>query len=210
MVACLLFDCDGTLVDSERLGNVGLVRQFQHLGVTLDADELVNRFRGWKLANVLDALALEHSVTLAEDFVPAYRAVVRQLFEAELKPIKGIHQALTELPQPKAVVSSGPPEKIRQALKVCGLSEFFGDAIYSSYELGIWKPDPGIYAHAGASMGFAPAQCAVVDDSPVGVEAGYRAGMTTFFYNPLNEPCSFPGVIAFDRMVDLPGLIRNC
>jgi len=49
--ACLLFDCDGTLVDSERLCNIGLVQRFAPLGIKLDADELVIRFRGWKLAS---------------------------------------------------------------------------------------------------------------------------------------------------------------
>lgn len=118
MSDCLLFDCDGTLVDSERLCNIGLVRIFDRLGVVLDADELVNRFRGWKLAEILDALKLENSVVLPDDFVPRYREIVSQLFETELKPTEGVEQALANLPQPKAVVSSGPSHKIRQAFRI--------------------------------------------------------------------------------------------
>jgi len=209
MNACLLFDCDGTLVDSERLCNIGLVRMFQHLGVVLDADELVIRFRGWKLANMLQSLQHEHALVLVEDFVPVYRDIVSQLFEAELKPVEGIVHALKNLPQPKAVVSSGPPHKIRQALKICGLSDFFGDNIYSSYDVGIWKPDPGIYLHAAAGMGFEAGQCVVIDDGPVGVEAGHLAGMATYFYNRLDEPCQFPGVVSFSSMYSLPELLNT-
>ena len=66
MSACLLFDCDGTLVDSERLCNVGLVRKFQELGIRLDPDELVIRFRGWKLARILELLAIEYELELPE------------------------------------------------------------------------------------------------------------------------------------------------
>jgi len=205
--ACLLFDCDGTLVDSERLCNIGLVRMFRPLGVTLDVDELVIRFRGWKLATILQTLQHEHALVLAEEFVSAYREIVSQLFEANLKPVEGIVHALENLPQPKAVVSSGPPHKIRQALKICGLCDFFGDNIYSSYDVGIWKPDPGIYLHAAAGMGFPAERCVVIEDGPVGVEAGYLAGMATYFYNRFDEPYQFPGVVSFDSMYSLPELL---
>jgi len=209
MSACLLFDCDGTLVDSERLCNVGLVRKFQQFDIDLDADELVIRFRGWKLAKILEVLELEHRLVLPEDFVPSYRAIVSELFETELKPIEGIEKALIALPQPKAVVSSGPQHKIKQALSVCGLSSYFGQNIYSSYDVGIWKPDPGIYQHAAAGMGYSPDQCSVIDDGPVGVEAGYLAGMRTYFYNRFSESCAFPGVVSFESMRSLPGLVNT-
>lgn len=209
MSACLLFDCDGTLVDSERLSNIALVRKFQEVGINLDADELVIRFRGWKLAKVLEALEVEHRVVLTEDFVPSYRAIVSELFETELKPIEGVENALIDLPRPKAVVSSGPQHKIKQALRVCGLSKYFGENIYSSYDVGIWKPDPEIYRHAAAGMGYSPEQCSVIDDGPVGVEAGYLAGMKTYFYNRFNESCAFPDVVSFESMHSLPGLVNT-
>ena len=170
MAACLLFDCDGTLVDSERLCNVGLVRKFQQLDISLDADELVERFRGWKLARILADLEAEHGVALPTDFVPSYREIISQLFEAELKSVDGVEYALANLPQPKAVVSSGPQHKIRQALQICGLSKYFGVNLYSSYDVGIWKPEPGIYTEAAAGMGFDPRECAVIEDGLVGVE----------------------------------------
>lgn len=208
MKVCLLFDCDGTLVDSERLCNVGLARKFQQIGISLDVDELVIRFRGWKLATILEVLEAEHSVTLPEGFVASYREIVSQLFETELKPIEGIEHALASMPQPKVVVSSGPRHKIKQALRVCGLSEYFEDNIYSSYDVGIWKPDPGIYRYAAAGMGFSEAECAVIDDGPVGVEAGHMAGMATYFYNRFAEPCPFPGVVSFSSMYNLPELVN--
>jgi len=208
MTKCLLFDCDGTLVDSERLCNVGLVIKFQEFGIQLDADELVIRFRGWKLAKILGILSYEHKITLSNNFVPEYRAIVSGLFETDLKPIKGIKTALDKLPYPKAVVSSGPVQKIEQALRVCGLYDYFRGSIYSSYDIGIWKPDPRIYEYAAKDMGFSVCECAVVDDGPVGVEAGVKAGMKTFFYNRFNEECSFSKAISFYAMEELPSLIH--
>lgn len=209
MTQCLLFDCDGTLVDSERLCNIGLVIKFKELGVNLDADELVQRFRGWKLASILDLLQQEHSVRLPDHFVASYREKVAELFESELKPVPGIELALEGLDQPKAVVSSGPRHKIEQALRVCNLSQYFGGNIYSSYEVCVWKPDPEIYRFAARDMGFSSQECAVIDDGLVGVEAGAKAGIKTYFYNVFQETCTWPGVVSFTTMSDLPRLIEH-
>jgi HAD superfamily hydrolase (TIGR01509 family) len=187
MNQCLLFDCDGTLVDSEWLCNLGLVIQFKELGVSLDVDELLIRFRGWKLARILEILSMENHLALNDDFIPAYRAVVARLFVSDLKPINGVLEMLRNTSRVKAVVSSGPLNKIKHALGICGLSSYFGPHLYSSYEVGIWKPDPGIYQFAAKDMGFAATDCIVVEDGLVGVEAGVKAGMQTYFYPVLRE-----------------------
>jgi len=207
MSKCLLFDCDGTLVDSERLGNIGLVIKFKALGIRLDADELTTRFSGWKMANILDDLSEEFEITLADDFVNSYRALVAELFEAELKPIDGVVQALNQLKHPKAVVSSGPVSKIELSLRVCGLSHFFGDHIYSAYDINSWKPDPGLFLFAAKDMGFSAKDCIVIEDSIVGVEAGINAGMKTLFYNPRNEQHDYSEVTCFKFMSELGELI---
>lgn len=208
MTKCLLFDCDGTLVDSERLSSVGLVKMFSERGVQLDPDELVLRFRGWKLSTIFEVLSSEHSISINDEFVLKYRDIVARLFEKELLPIEGIEYALSKLAQPKAVVSSGPLRKIQQALRVTGLSKYFDGNIYSSYEIGIWKPDPEIYNYAASDMGFSKSDCIVVDDAPVGVEAGCKAGIKTYFYNRFNESCSYPMAISFQSMRELPQLIN--
>ncbi len=209
MINCLLFDCDGTLVDSERLCNIALVMKFNELNITLDPDELELRFKGQKLANILEQLQSEHTITLPDGFVPAYRKLTNELLAKELKPIKGIKEALDQLDYPKAVVSSAPRDRIDLALKVCGLTQYFNRNIYSAYEIGFWKPDPKIYEFAAQHMGYAPALCAVIEDSLVGVEAGVKAGAKTFFYNPHNEQCDWPDIVSFQLMDDLPKLILN-
>lgn len=209
MTKCLLFDCDGTLVDSERLCNLGLAVKFMEMGVTLDADELVLRFRGWKLARILDLLQQENSVVLPDNFVATYREKVSELFEKELKPVQGIETALEQLDYPKAVVSSGPRHKIEQALRICKLTKYFDTNIYSSYEVGAWKPDPKIYEFAAQDMGYAPEECAAIEDGIVGVEAAVKAGIRTYFYNVRQNQCDWPGVISFQSMFELPELIEH-
>jgi HAD superfamily hydrolase (TIGR01509 family) len=209
MNQCLLFDCDGTLVDSERLCNIGMVLKFREYGIELDADELVVRFRGWKLAKIISVLEKEFDISLPENFIDEYRSIVTELFETDLKPIDYIEETLKNLNHPMAVVSSGPVHKIQQALRVCGLTNYFGGNIYSSYEIGVWKPDPRIYMYAAKDMGFPEERCIVIDDGPVGVEAGHKAGMKTLFYNRFNESCEFSSVISFNSMKELPGLIHT-
>ncbi len=209
MSKCLLFDCDGTLVDSERLCSLGIAIKFADFGIKLDTDELVKRFRGWKLAAILETLEQKYEIKLSEDFVPSYRALVSDLFESDLKPVDGIEEVLQILPYPKAVVSSGPVHKIEQALRICGLTQYFSSNIYSSYEVKIWKPDPGIYLYAAKDMGYLPDDCVIIDDGPVGVEAGHKAGMKTLFYNVFQESCEFSSVISFNSMKELPSLIAK-
>ncbi|MBT3203731.1 MAG: HAD-IA family hydrolase [Gammaproteobacteria bacterium] len=209
MPKCLLFDCDGTLVDSERLGNIALATKFKTLGITLDADELTSRFSGWKMANILDNLSNEYEITLADNFTSSYRELVAQLFEADLKPIDGIITALDQLKQSKAVVSSGPMSKIELSVRVCGLTKYFGHNMYSAYDIEIWKPDPGLFLHAAKDMGFSTDQCIVIEDSAVGIEAGLNAGMITLFFNPDNEENFNPQAISFQSMEEIADLINE-
>lgn len=209
MTKCLLFDCDGTLVDSEKLCNLGIVMKFDELGIKLDAEQLMIKYRGWELAKIFEELSLAFGIRLPSNFVTEYRSTVAALFESELLPIAGIKAALDQLPYPKAVVSNGPAHKIEQALKLCGLSDYFGSHIYSADDIGVWKPDPRIYQFAAKDMGFDDESCIVIEDGLVGVEAGYKAGMQTLFYNPFNQECSLPSVVSFNNMGELPELVKG-
>lgn len=195
MIKCIIFDCDGTLVDSEYLCNLGLEIKLRDYGVESSAIEMMERFRGGKLAEILQAIELDHQIKLKDDFVSSYRSLVDELFEKNLKPCEGVAAALTDIKLPKCVASSGPPEKIDKALSISGLSKHFDGNIFSSYVVGSWKPDPGIFLHAAKAMGFHPIECAVVEDSPVGILAAKSAGTRPILYDPngIHDPalCSY-------------------
>lgn len=180
----LIFDCDGTLVDSELLCHQGLAHELTALGVYEDASLMVHRFRGWKLAAIFEQIELKHNVKLPSNFEPIYRKTVAELFGSELKPIAGTHEALSRLPRAKCVASSGPMHKIVQALEVTNLRHFFGNHLFSAYDIGSWKPEPGLFLHAADQMGFAPDDCIVIEDSLVGIQAARAAGMRAIFFNP--------------------------
>jgi HAD superfamily hydrolase (TIGR01509 family) len=206
---CVLFDCDGTLVDSELLGNVALAQELALGGIVETGESLTERFRGHKLADMLATLQADHGVALPDGFVDRYRARAAAMFETGVQRMPGVAEALEGLGLPMCIVSNGPIAKIRQSLRVAGLAGWFGERLFSAYEVGSWKPDPGLFLHAARAMGVEPARCVVVDDSATGVEAARRAGMRALWHLPHGATTEIPPhATAFshmDRLADLIG-----
>ena len=197
-IKCVIFDCDRTLVDSEHLFNRALSDQLRQRGISLDAQVLVKRFRGVRLSMVLESLEAEYSVSLDGEFVAVYRDAVEALFRRELVACKGVVETLASLRVAMCVASNGPIAKMKLALSVTGLSNFFGDRLFSAYQVNAWKPDPELFHHAAKEMGFDSTQCLVVEDSLVGIEAARKAGMTAVLYDPNKAHKDVNGLIKID------------
>ena len=110
---------------------------------------------------------------------------------------------LDSLSYSKCVASSGPPAKILQALEVSGLASYFGRFLFSSYDIGFWKPDPGLFLHAAQAMGFMPSQCVVVKDSDVGIQAAIAAGMKAFHFLPSDQSSPYQDATPMYEMSEL-------
>lgn len=201
----LIFDLDGTLVDSEPLN----IQAFRDLLPELKRKmpDISDRYVGWKLAKILEDIESQIETTLASDFEARYRKRVCELYETELKSIPGVASVLHRLSNVKSVASSAPRAKIEHALRITELSAHFGSRIYSSYEVGSWKPDPGIFLHAARGLGASPLSCVVIEDSAVGVQAALSAGMRVLQYCPAGSSNADPGCLRFSAMSELPELI---
>lgn len=201
----VIFDLDGTLVDSETLCNQALRDVIPAIPDAVEA--LVDRYRGMKLADTLRDIEIRLGMALPGNIVQLYRQRVTELFDTDLNPVEGVTEMLATLPYPFCIASSGPPEKIAHALSVTGLAPYFGDRIFSAYVVGSWKPEPGLFLHAAAAMGSSPEHCVVVEDSPVGLEAAASAGMQALHYAP-HEIASTVGD-RFSSMSALPALLQG-
>ncbi|GGP26550.1 HAD-IA family hydrolase [Silvimonas amylolytica] len=205
-VELVCFDLDGTLVDSERLCNQAFLELLPQLDDTVEG--MVSRYRGVKFAPIAADLARRIGQPLADDFETRYRARVAQLFDEELVPMPGVLDMISHLHLPFCLVSNGPLPKMRHALAVTGLAPWFGDRLFSAYDVGVWKPDPGLFLHVAAHYGAAPRHCVVVEDSPTGVAGAVAAGMQALYYQPHGLVDSVPdGARAFHQMNELPGLL---
>lgn len=127
---CIIFDLDGTLVDSEGLCNQAFLDLLPQLGDTLTS--LVRRYRGLKLASILADIEQRLDLKLPGGFELVYRHHVAELFATDLKPMPGVAEMLEATQLPKCVASSGPVSKIRQALQVSELEPYFDDRIFSA------------------------------------------------------------------------------
>jgi len=185
---CIIFDCDGVLVDSEEISNNVLIDMANGVGVTIEKAYALENFAGKSLKSSFEHIEQLIQKKLPEHFEKEYRERTFQAFKTELQPIEGIHEVLNALTVPYCVASSGPLEKIRLNLTTTHLIEHFEGKMYSSYEIGSWKPNPEIFVHAAKQMGFAPHECVVVEDSLAGVIAARRGGFDVFgFANEGNQ-----------------------
>lgn len=174
----VLFDCDGVLVDSERLEPGTLAEALGWIGVDVDAVALHDRHRGGMLAEIL-AEATTGGLELPDWFVPRYRELqFRRL--AEVEPVPGAVEtvaAVVAAGVPRCVVSGGPMAKMEVSLRATGLWDSFAPHLFSCYDLGDHKPSPGIYLHALEQMGWGVDDVVAIEDSITGVTAASAAGV---------------------------------
>ena len=200
----MLFDCDGVLVDSERVAVECIIEFAARFGAGFELEEALERFTGARMADNLRDIEERGKCKLPEDFEDSLRAHMASEFETRLKPVDGAAALVEALAVPYCVVSNGPRSKMEVTLRVTGLLEHFAGRIVSAYEVGMWKPDPALFLHAARMLGVAPDRCAVVEDSDYGIAAGVAAGMQVFALVPAERSCAVPaGVVAVASLADL-------
>ena len=181
-ISLVIFDCDGVLVDTERIAVKIDVVVLGRLGWTLTEAEVIDRFMGRTDEEMTREIEAHLGRRLPRDWEEPFRHLYRDAFAAELAPVPGIVYALDAIALPTCVASSGTHEKIRFTLGLTGLYERFAGRIFSASEVARGKPAPDLFLLAASRMAVSPAACAVVEDSRYGVEAARAAGMRAFGY----------------------------
>ena len=179
---CIIFDCDGVLVDSEAISTGVLVDMANALGANMDYKQSLIAFKGKSLTACIDVISKRIDNTIPIHFEQDYRINTFEAFRKQIQPIKGIREVLDKLKVPFCVASSGPENKIRLNLEVAGLLPYFENHIFSCYAIQKWKPKPDVFLWAAKTMGFKPNECLVVEDSVSGVKAALAGGFDVFGY----------------------------
>lgn len=189
-IDALIFDCDGTLVDSEEPGLDVLHALALEDGLSLGLDEARQRFRGVRMADCVAWIAAQRPGRPAgfeSGFMARVRRQTELRFRQGLLAMPGAPELLGTLcarGMPMAVATNGPREKVELSLGLTGLRESFGPHVYCAYEVGSFKPEPGLFLHAAQALGVAPQRCAVVEDSLPGLQAALAADMRAFSLHP--------------------------
>jgi HAD superfamily hydrolase (TIGR01509 family) len=205
----VIFDCDGVLVDSDRISLRIQAERISALGLPTTYEDCVRDFLGIGMPATLRILAERLGRPLPDDWAPDVDAAVREAFRRELRPVAGIAAALDAIDLPTCVASSGSQEKMGLTLGLTGLRERFAGHIFSAEEVERGKPAPDLFLYAAERMGAAPEDCVVVEDSPFGAAAARAAGMRALGYAPDDDGAALAaeGATVFGAMAELPTLI---
>jgi HAD superfamily hydrolase (TIGR01509 family) len=210
-VDLVIFDCDGVLIDSERLAVKVDVRVLGELGWPLSEDEVIARFVGRSDRDTRAAIETHLGRRLPSDWDARLRSLYEQAFASELAPVDGVLEALDRISLTTCVASSGTHEYLRWTLGLTGLYERFAGRIFSSDDVARGKPAPDLFLHAAERMSATPAGCVVVEDSRPGVQAARAAGMRVLaFAGGLTtaELLYEPDTTVFEDMRELPSLLE--
>ena len=179
MIRGYLFDLDGTLVDSERETGEAMARAFQRgQGITLeqyDRDYIIGR--SWMA--IYDSLKSRYPMmTWSREETVLQTAMLRDEVFAELgvTVLPGARTVLEWTKTfPRALVTGSSRAEAVQVLPLVGEMARF-DVIFASEDVPRSKPNPDGYQAAMATLGLAPHECIVVEDSVNGIAAGRAAG----------------------------------
>jgi HAD superfamily hydrolase (TIGR01509 family) len=180
----ILFDCDGVLVDSEKIYVEVEREHLARIGLDYELQAYMDRFQGLGSTDYWAALERDHRSLgkgpLPESFGPELDAATQERIDRDLTEIAGIRQLLETHGGPRAVASSSRLHRLTRKLRHTGLFGYFDPHIYSGEQVANGKPAPDLFLFAAAKLGVAPSATLVVEDSANGVRAGLAAGMTVW------------------------------
>lgn len=217
-MAHLIFDCDGVLVDSEPLSMRVDVQILAENGVTISEAEAHRRFVGKTFAAMLEELRQEFGVSFPADASEQKDLRLLKLYETDLRAVDGVAAALEALgPRQFSVASNSPFERVETALRLTGLTRFFGNRITTFEHVARGKPEPDVFIEAARRAGYAPEACIVVEDSVTGVTAAHRAGCHVLGFTgthphpdeQAHKLASAGAASVFQHMAELPRLVSE-
>lgn len=173
----VIFDCNGVLVDSEKLATAVVSQEFIKAGFQLPPEVVARFFTGRRAADMFAQVEAAAGRRLPPNFEQTVTTATLERFRRELRATPYVAQALSWIRGPKCVASSSGTDRIRLSLQTTDLIRFFDPFLFSASEVPNGKPAPDLFLLAAGKM-QAPRECIVVEDSPVGVAAAVAAGMT--------------------------------
>ena len=191
MIKGILFDMDGVVLDTEKLYTRFWQEAAQYFGYPMTKEQAL----GMRSLNRGAGVAKMQSYFGEAVDYEAIRNKRMELMDAfvkkegvEIKP--GIHELLDYLDEKnmkRAIATSSPLERTRLYLSSVGLEERL-DELVSGYMVEKGKPEPDIYLYAASKLGLAPEECMVLEDSPTGILAAYRAGCVPVMVPDQDQP----------------------
>ena len=203
----ICLDCDGVIVDSERISNKVLADDLTSYGLPTTVQDCVEIWVGGTFGDIYEKVCAK-GIALPDTWVTEiYEKVFAELRKG-VPVFGGLFEFLDKadaLNIPLVVVSNGPMNKMELTLNQHGLLDRLHGRIYSGYTKGNAKPDPGMILDAMTRFDATPERTWMVDDSRSGLTAGIRAGVQTFAFVPDGE--HVPDVNFYQRVTGFDELL---
>ncbi|MCP4473374.1 MAG: HAD family phosphatase [Gammaproteobacteria bacterium] len=212
-IKLIIFDCDGVIVDSEKITMTIFAQALRELGLNFSLTELFEKFVGPSVAYCNEKVEQLLGRPLPAGFAQRQVALTNEALKTALKPVRGIPDILAQLDCAYCLASNSDHQKITTCLNATNLLSYFSGKIFSAVEdVKREKPAADIYLYAAEKMQSEPDDCLVIEDSPTGVQAAVNAGMTVFGYAECMPTAMLKQAgaqLTFDNMVELPAIINN-
>lgn len=208
----VIFDCDGVLVDSERLNVQTWRGMMTDLGIDLNDQQIVETFVGKAYADNRVTIQEMTGAVPDPEWERRWRAQFRRSHE-RLEPIAGIRGAVEALladGSEVSVASGSLLSAIAFKLERTGLVDLFAEEVrFSAEQVERGKPAPDVFLLTARTLGVAPERCVVVEDSAAGVRAGRAAGMPVVGYASDMTPAGWldEADVVIDDMRELPAAV---
>lgn len=210
----IIFDCDGVLVDSERLNVRTWTGMMRDAGVDFTEADAVETFVGKAYKDNRVTLTELTGAVPDPQWEKAWRAEFARS-QQELEPIAAAGeavQAIRDLGHEVCVASGSLLAAIGTKLGRTGLDGHFAEgARFSAEQVEHGKPAPDVFLFAAERMGHPAARCIVVEDSRAGIEAAVAAGMRVVGYRSDMTPAGWldDASAVIDDMADLPSVVSR-
>lgn len=214
----LVFDCDGVLIDSERIAISIDARELTAHGITISEQEIFDRFSGMTYAEMYCILQAETGVQLPVGYAERTHALVLDAcISYPALAVPGAAEALDTILLPKCVASSSSSDWLARTLGAANLLHRFKPHIFSAAQVARGKPAPDLFLYAASRMAVVPTRCLVIEDSVAGVTAAVAAGMSAigFVGTAINRKeqkrrlCVAGATTVFSHMLELPEILAQ-
>ena len=202
MMQAVIFDCDGVLIDSERLMTNVLHQSLAKFDLSLSQVEINEHIVGQTTQVFQSFLADRFGPLLSEQFYIEHNKSVGHAFSNDLVLIDGIESLLKSIQLPKACASNSDTASLANKLHIAKLDRYF-DSVVAAQQVARPKPFADVYLRAAAELNVEPTKCWVVEDSAIGMQAGANANMQVIAFHHDQRVKKYGAQVVFDKMSDI-------